>query len=142
MIDGEHFGVSQRQGHVTGGESRGETFRDRCLPHTCWSDQCRIVLPVPEQDVDDARNFRLAGAHDLKSPCARIGRQVSRKSCKRPGNWARQIFFAHDTPVSWPRYQSSSCCPKTNASTAAGARKTPNGTWGMSAFLAPSGNSI
>jgi leader peptidase (prepilin peptidase)/N-methyltransferase len=25
---------------------------------------------------------------------------------------------------------------------AAGARKTPNGTWGMSAFLAPSGNSI
>ena len=48
----------------------------------------------------------------------------------------RRIVVQHElTAPDVGRYQSSIACPKTNASTAAGARKTPNGTCGSSRRL-------
>ena len=50
------------------------------LPTPGRADERRVVLAMPEQDVDDARDFLLPAAHRLEASGAGVGRQVARES--------------------------------------------------------------
>ena len=82
--------------HALGRDALREPFGDRRLADARGPDERRIVLAVPQQDVDDARDLVIAAAHGLEAAGARVGGQVARESRQRAaGGFVSQVFADH-----------------------------------------------
>src|SRR5215212_6973808 len=58
-VEGQHALVEQDVRHVPGDDPMGEPFGDRGLADTRLADQCRVVLRLPTEDLDDPLDLLL-----------------------------------------------------------------------------------
>ena len=115
--------VERQQAHVAqrraarrlGGDALREPLGDRRLADAGRPDERRVVLAVPQQDVDDARDFVVAAAHRLEAAGTRVGRQVAREARQRTaGGFVSQEFTDH-----WRKRECDADGPRMAATTAA-----------------------
>src|SRR5262249_43507877 len=76
VIETEEPGVFERGRNVAGRDALGQTFDHRGLPDAGLPDERRVVLALPQQDIDDASDLGVAAAHRLEIPAARLRREV------------------------------------------------------------------
>src|SRR5581483_5575746 len=87
------------------------------------TDERRVVLLVPEQNVDQPRRLGHPTANRLQTSGARLSGQVAREAVKNGVNHLQRSPRRD-------RYHAMTTSPLRRVKSAAGARKTPNGTSG------------
>ena len=76
VIQGDDANVAQRRRHVSRDDALREPFRERGLADAGRAHQRGVVLGLPEQDVDDARDLGVAAPHRLEVTAAGRGVEV------------------------------------------------------------------
>src|SRR5690606_20132719 len=82
VIEGEEAHGLECRWHFAGRNALRERLSNGGLANAGISHQHRIVLAVPEEDVDHTRHFCLTTGHRIQTPGARLRSQVSREPGK------------------------------------------------------------
>src|SRR4051812_40681205 len=83
MVERQQANFAKRQRHLFARNSLRESFSNRRLSDAGGSDERGIVLPVTEENVDDARDFLIATTHRLQAASPRVGGQIASESRQR-----------------------------------------------------------
>src|SRR2546427_7661932 len=81
--------------------SLGEALHDRRLAHARLPDEGGVVLVMPQQDVDDARDLWVAAAHGLQVAPPRLGRELHAHALEHAPR-VEQAFEGVAHPVNCP----------------------------------------
>ena len=84
-VEREQAQVAHGDGHGTRRDALRQTLRDRRLADAGRADERRIVLALPQEDVDRAGDLLVATADHLEASGARVGGEVAREARQRPG---------------------------------------------------------
>ena len=72
-------------GTVPDSDALRQPLRDRRLADAGRADERRVVLALPQEDVDRAGDLLVATADHLEASGARVGGEVAREARQRPG---------------------------------------------------------
>src|SRR5262249_24970307 len=143
MIEPQDARVLERGRHIARRDALRQPLDDRRLADARLAHERRVVLPLPQQDIDDARDFVVAAAHRLEIAAARLGRDVDAHALEHVTRIEQSfegIPHLCQSPLRKCPYQATIASPNTNATAAPTARNTPNGTSRF--FLIDSGMKI
>ena len=80
MIERQHAHIPEHEGDVTRRDALREAIHDRRFADARRPDKRGIVLPVSQENVDDARNLFRARTHGIQPAGARFGGQITREA--------------------------------------------------------------
>src|SRR6185503_8858973 len=76
VIEAQHARVFQRRRDVAPGDALRQAFHHGRLADARLADERGVVLSLTQQNVDHARDFRVATAHRLEIAAARLRREI------------------------------------------------------------------
>ena len=98
MVQRQQPDVAQGERDAAFSDALGEPLGDGCLTDASRPDERRVVLSVPEEDVDDPIDLGVAAADGLEPAGPGVGSQIAGEALERV-TFGRQKITNHEGRV-------------------------------------------